>query len=488
MPQFPFETSAEYYLDRDDDDAAASLLSLASFDVPSGHVIRNERRADWYATARRVIRPPNATPDRSVAFLDTTTLINALSILSSNAPVVKLPAGAILDLGTFLNAYVFEDDLVYLDPTTAHVTQLMESALPADAPLSALHWQTNEIHGTVLTHLWDASERFTAALCKHASWQPLLREYWSIILGADVPPNFYEKQTKFRTYFSSVASIAMEQAVIGSDQYHDWSAAPFDAWVGLQDEFAAESTLRAVFCQLYACCIDASYYSNVYRAQVRTLVSDKLIHEAPAVNSAMIAFVQKEFWKSASADTQALLDATPIELPLVLFAVLKGADRSTICVERLCAIRERASVFRAHRAELSDAFARGDIAAITALRRAVTVDARAFASLNELAGQSRMLRGILTVGGARPLLGALGCLASHFLKLPDDVKSVLRARMVRPELWFLTGLAAEARETMQALPALRRILRSRGYAPDADDTDALETEVQRLAAASSTQQ
>jgi hypothetical protein len=485
MPQFPFEASAENYLDVDNDDSTASLLSLASFDVPSGHVIRYETRADWYAEARRVIRPANAAPDRSVGFLDTTTLINALSLLSSNAPIVKLPAGAILDLGTFVNAYVFEDDLVYLDPDAPHLMQLMESALPADAPLSALRWQSNTTHSTVLTHLWDAAERFTAALCKHDSWQPLLREYWSIILGADVPPDFYEKQTAFRDYFSSVSSLAMEQAVVGSDRYHDWSANSFDDWMGLQDEFAAESTLRAVFCQLYACCIDASYYSNVYRAQVRKLVSDKLSQDAPAVNSAMISFVQREFWKSASADAQSLFDATPIELPLVLFAVLRGADRATMCVERLCTIREKAALFRAHRAELSDAFARGEIAAVTALRRAVSEDARAFANLNELAGQSRMLRGILTVGGARPVLGALGCLASHFLKLPDDVKSVVRARMVRPELWFLTGLAAEARETMQALPALRRILRSRGYAPTGDQNDILETEIQRLSSASS---
>ena len=89
---------------------------------------------------------------------------------------------------------------------------------------------------------------------------------------------------------------------------------------------------------------------------------------------------------------------------------------------------------------------------------------------------------MLLVGGARPIMGALGVLVAHYLKLPDEVRDILKSRLVRPEMWFLTELSAEARQTTNVLQPLTRLLRTKGYAPNANEFSVLERELTRLTA------
>lgn len=482
MPRFPYEDAVRVHVENKFSDSIDSLLSIAAFDVPTSHVIRGEA-ANWFVEARKVLTLTQV-PNESVALIDTTTLRNAIAILFSQRDINDVPAGAILDAGTFVNAYVFEDALMYLDPRgpdTADPAKGIETAaLPADAPLRAIQWRSSEMHSKVLTHLWDRAESFTSAICQHPEWQPVLQQYWSTVLGADVPKDFYVRQAAFRTYFSSISSMAMEQGVVDRDRYHNWSALPYDEWLGLQNRFAAESTVRAVFCQLYACSTGTVYHANAYRAQVRNLLSDRFRQDASTINGSMIDFLQKHFWGAAAGEMKELLGTEPVEFPFVMLAVLSDASTGSEVLERLSELREKASPFRARRTELTEAFIRGDVASLGALKRAVTADARAFANLKQLAGKSAILRGILTVGGARPILGALGSVAANFLKLPDDVKAIVRARMVRPEIWTLTHLAAEAREGLQVLPSLVKLLGKRGYRPDPREYGQVERELQRL--------
>ena len=289
MPYLPFHEAALHHSMSRDDDSLAHLLSFAAFDVPSGHVLNWRTDHEWFSEGVRLSRPA-LPPGRSIALLDNTTLTNALTLLSPDHGVTGLPAGAILDLGTFATAFVFEDHLVALNPGPV-VDAVATKLLPGDSQLVQLAWQSNETFGKVLTHLWDASERFTSGLCQAPAWQTVLQRHWTYILGADIPEDFYLKQGDYRKYFSSVCSMAMEHAIVETDRYHDWSALSHGEWLGLRDSFAAESTLRAVFCQFYASAIGATYYANAYRAQIRSLVSSEVTHTDPRTSLALLEYL-----------------------------------------------------------------------------------------------------------------------------------------------------------------------------------------------------
>src|SRR5947199_7423316 len=120
--------------------------------------------------------------------------------------------------------------------------------------------------------------------------------------------------------------MAMEHAIVETDRYHDWSALSHGEWLGLRDSFAAESTLRAVFCQFYASAIGATYYANAYRAQIRSLVSSEVTHTDPRTSLALLEYLQKEYWGATSAEGKELLGNDVIQLPFVLPAIVTRAS------------------------------------------------------------------------------------------------------------------------------------------------------------------
>jgi len=454
------------------------LLSYAAFDAPSGHVLNWRDDTQWFLNARKAVQakmPGSGT----VALLDSTTVTNAVSILHPNTPLADVPAGALLDLASFATAYVLEDHLIWFHDQ-GRLPQLVIETFGPTAPLEFISWQNESPFDEVLANLWSAAESTTSHMCSDREWQPILRSWWMHALGKDIPADFYRAQGNYRKYYSSVTSKAMQEGIVTTDRARNWSAAPRGLWLGQDEDFAAEATVRTVFYQHCGMCMDVSYYASTHRAQIRALLDSGIASGAANPNHAILGFVQKEFWRATVTDATSLLDSPPLQLPIVLFAALARARTLRDVVEQLQILRSKAQLFRSRRAELTDAFTRGNVTVLASLSRAVGAEAKALSSLKQFAGGNAWLRGILSVGGARPILGALGFLVAHFLKLPDEVQTVLKARFVRPEFWFMVELGAAARETLKALPVLMRLLSAKGYSPGDQELTSLTRELERL--------
>jgi hypothetical protein len=215
---------------------------------------------------------------------------------------------------------------------------------------------------------------------------------------------------------------------------------------------------------------------------VRRIVDGSKATRVNSDNRALLDFVNREFWQHTATDMNALFGEAPIQMPLVLPAMLRGAATHAEALARLLELRKRTAPFRARKHELGRAFAAGNIPEVRALADAVSKEAMALGKLQQFAGENRFLRAVFSLGGARPVMGALGCLVAYYLKLPDDVKEVVRRRMVRPDVWCLTELAADAQAAARCLPDLLRVLNSRGLSLSKVEVAAIESDIVRLAA------
>jgi hypothetical protein len=169
-------------------------------------------------------------------------------------------------------------------------------------------------------------------------------------------------------------------------------------------------------------------------------------------------------------------------MPFVLSAALAGARSCAELCANVVKLRKLAEPLRHKRNELTLAWRNKDQAAVNALSHAVTDGARALASIQYFAGHGLVARLVLSPGGARPAFGALGQLLISFSGLPDDVKAVLRHRLVRPELWAVTQLSAQARRVIDCVDPLYELMRPKGLRASRADLKGHLTMLRRLLA------
>ena len=143
-------------------------------------------------------------------------------------------------------------------------------------------------------------------------------------------------------------------------------------------------------------------------------------------------------------------------------------------------LRSLSSPLRAKRKELEQALRAGDLPVVQRLTRAIADDAAALASSDYFLGHSVPGRIAVSIGGARPLFGALGHLLVSFSRLPDEVKAILRARFVRPEIWAVARLGSEARHMLNATDHLYSLLAAKGLQISRADRDANREILMRL--------
>lgn len=150
--------------------------------------------------------------------------------------------------------------------------------------------------------------------------------------------------------------------------------------------------------------------------------------------------------------------------------------------EKIIYLRELVGPLRARRLEFEQAFRNQDQPMVHALAKAIKEDARLLAKSEFAAGRGLLSKLILSPGGARPAFGALGKLLVSFSKLPSEVREVLRQRCVRPELWAITRLSAQARRTINCLDPLYDLLKQKGFVLDPQKAASSLNVLKRLAA------
>ena len=442
----------EYSLKNPSLEARRELACYAALDMSTGHILRDKRLdIEWYINnARSTIDSLFSSNDQR-GIVDTTTLVNAFNILDPNRDPSYFTGGAIFDFATFLNAIVYEDTLVFLknpEINKADINRIIE-----DLNVIELPWGGDDDFSIIVENAWGEAERWTPDLFSHPQWKDKHQRHWSTLCGHNLDIDTSDWPKDYREYFSSVDLMAVEKAVNEIDELDDsygnilidYNFKPF----------VVESSIRAVFYLILGNAIEANYYASSHRSRLKEIIIEAT-SDALAVNEDRLAnHVHDSFYKDLSTDA---LVTPSVELPFILPATLSGIKNNQQLLEKINELRLLTKPLRKKRSELSIAIRNQDQANLHAIAAAITEQAKALSKAQYFLGHSIVSKLILSPGGARPIFGALGKLLLHFSKLPDNVQEILNSRLIRPELWTITSLSAQARRAINCLPILYDLL------------------------------
>lgn len=457
----------DYSLQNLNNESHRSLLSFAALDMGLGHVLRDRRRdAEWFKQAAQNAVNAVIPQSGTCALLDTTTLLNAYRILHPDIGVEALPPGAIFDLATFISACLFEDNIVFLDNSGVSASEVTE--LLGGLPAVSLAWQDEGDLGIIIENTWGEAERYTPGLFNHPALRDRFVEHWSLLSGNEVELKAASWPADYRKYFSSIDSSAIKTAIIGTDEDHYLRYASEDVKYGPSDdhfmhEFITESSIRTVFYSLLSNALNVTYYASSFRSRLREMVYEYTERTVVSDTQALFSRLNQVFHEDVAKDD---LGDPDVEMPFALSAALMGVKSCAELCEHIAELRDAVGPLRKNRNELATAWRNRDQAAVRALVKAVTEDAKLLADHTFFAGHGILSHLLLSSGGARTALGALGKLLLCFSKLPDDVKELLRQRCVRPELWVVTRLSAQARRVINCVDPVNDLLKRKGSLSD----------------------
>ena len=448
------DNGIEYALNNPGRDSHRELFCYAALDMSLGHVLRDRRRDPaWFGTEAQQDISEVMPASGTCGILDTTTVVNAFCILSENEPVASLPPGSIFDLATFVSACIFEDNVVFLANRRVSTNDI--ASLLDELPVRELPWGSDSGFSVIVENTWGEAERYAPALFNHPNWRAKYVEHWSALVGESLDLSAASWPGDYRRYFSSIDSVAIESAIVGHDPGDDHLTTVFDLAKG----FVTESSVRAVFYSVLANAIGATYHASSFRTRLREMIYEQAAHTVVTDTMEILKRLDEAFHQDIAKDD---LVISEVEVPFALSAALAGVTTCSELCENVMKLRGIAAPLRAKRAELALAWRNQEQASVHALLKAVTNDARRLADCEFFAGHGLMAKLILSPGGARPTLGALGRLLLCFSKLPKEVQEVLRQRCVRPELWAVSRLSAQARRVINCLDPLYELLKPKG--------------------------
>lgn len=456
------DAQIDYAVQNPHEETHRCLLSFAALDLGLGHVLRDRRRdPSWFQhDARHAVNA--AIPQTGTcALLDTTTLLNAYRILHPDIEVKSVPPGAIFDLATFVSACLFEDNLVFLENpgvSSTEVTKLLEGL-----SVVSLAWEDDSDLGIIVEHTWAEAERYTPGLFNDRTLREGFVKHWSSLIGKDVGLNVASWPADYRQYFSSVDAYAVQSAIVGTDQDENIMYSSIDD--DFLHEFITQSSIRVLFYSLLSNALNVTYYASSFRSRLREMVYQYTEHSVVTDTQALFKSLNDVFHEDIAKDEFVVPD---IVMPFALSAALMGVTSCAELCEHIAELREAVTPLRKKRNELATAWRNHDQAAVRALVKAVTEDAKLIADHTFFAGHGITSQLILSSGGARTALGALGKLLLCFSGLPDDVKELLRQRCVRPELWVVARLSAQARRVINCVDPVNDLLKRKGKLLDAD--------------------
>lgn len=465
----------EYLRHNSSGDLPRVLKCHAAFDTGDSHVLRGLATTDeWWDSALESFRLDGSG---NICVVDNTTLHNAMYLLDPEHEVSGIDGSHILDLATFLKAYLFEDRVAFIDAGTG-IEAKSARVLGESSVLVPLTWAKNKPQSDLLDHLWSRAEVHCADLFRMPAWKEQSRQFWSDWTGVQLKPEEGAWPLSYRKYFSSIESVAVNHAIVGDRNLSSLQFDEFTYRMGQAQRTIVESTMRTLFYLYVGNAMSASYYSSSLRSPIKDwIVKEHDISHRTHLKH-ITEFIEPKL-RGVASNTE-LAIASPV--PFVLSAVLRRAGHLNEVPSLLSEMREKMAPLRAKRRELELEIHKGNSAAIEGLTKAVMEDAASLARSNFFFDDSVTGRFILSIGGARPIFGALGYLAAHFLDLPDEVKVILKSRIVKPELWALTVLSAEARQCLNFVPQFASLMESKGCGPDRHDLEKISRTLNRLSA------
>tara|TARA_R110001583_G_scaffold17299_1_gene70103 strand:- start:1606 stop:3039 length:1434 start_codon:yes stop_codon:yes gene_type:complete len=453
----------EYFLQNPSEEGEQYLMCLAAIDQGTGHTLRDARPENyWYKEFAVNVAQQYTKELNSCALIDNTTLVNAFKLLDPKITSSHVQASDIFDLATVINAVVFEENLIYLQ--NKKVTKQKINALFENLNVVELPWGQEDDFSLMVDNTWGEAERFTPDLFQNSPLDKQFLEHWQKITGLELTTDALRWTGDYRKYFSSVDSEAVEALINcsfrSSESYFSYLN---DYKTNL---FVTESSIRTVFYTLLSNVINVTYHSNAYRSKLQRMLFESTENFVSSDSLNLLSHINEGFYNDIARDN---LISAPVQLPFTLSAALSGTNTPQDFINKINELRVLARPFRERKNELAEAIRDQDQAALTAINKAIVDNAKSLSEHKYNLGNGIVAKKLLSPGGARPLFGALGKLLLHFPVLPKDVKDVLRQRTVRPELWILSDISAQARQAIECLPRLYQMLECKGISVDKND-------------------
>ena len=418
------------------------------------------------------------------AWMDNTTLVTASALMSDAGVEVMTPL-TVWDLATFARAVVSFDRIfhhAHPDIDDGVINARLGATIFTSVPLPIRPTQGN------LPSPWDGAHRFMCDIWMDAHrWLRRLHgsvaaetldgkqvravtEAWRAALGRDdlKAEDLVDYVAVDHRWTSPSNRLLLETAdvtrVDETRAYLDPTAG-FQALeerrreLGLPDDSAmrrgqllSDLNIRAYVNQRMADFFEVPYACSAARLPFRQHLYDRWTATQEALTTANV--IDDRYGK--------LAEGVQLRLPVFLAVALRESAEPKDLWSTLAQLRSQAAPFRAHRAEMDQALARGDLKQAKQVARALNLSVT---SLLEVAGSATVAAGTAVLSAISKgdvdavRMGVAGATAASGPVLKSSFAERLLWRLRKPQLLWINDLVDQAQRLTEGLPDFARVWR-----------------------------
>lgn len=436
------------------------------------HVISNTDALDDLRRWRAQLAHPSS---ESAVFMDNTTLVSVLRLTEPESAALLTPA-TLFDLATFATNVVVFDQIHHVASQEVSDAAI-KARLGGENVLNSFPIPSdrdpNEGTSGVIHQLWWDSSSYLRSELGSADADGLvateahnLRAGWERVLGRGLERvDLFDHDDEIGgRYVSSSGSHLLSYLVEATSVLDERSLWPTPKHPvpgpslppAALARFISESNFRGYFNCGLAQLRGLVYSPNAARLPIFGHIVSRGLDVQRQVSA--VQLIEKEHRDLVNLYKDEI--GISLLLPFFFGAALHGMSRPQDFWPRIAELRKAAKPFRRHLAELNQAIENGDIVRTRKVREALAADSLTIGSMVSFAPIVTVLGAILgffSVGTVPTILAALVALVGVAKELPGDVRHQLVARLLHPELYFLTDVEARAQHLTKAIPKLTKV-------------------------------
>jgi hypothetical protein len=427
--------------------------------------VRFQEVRDWIA--RRVDgRRTNAV------FVDTTTLHTAESLLHGRQ---YLNPATLLGLNSFVNAVVLYDHVFHLENGEVDSVRLNEMlgnepiivSLPVSSFGNLTHGDTVNSLGAIFRGIWWNTQRYLRGLSTAFSSNPYATDYlaikqaWQTVLAMDEiddrsldealgevsGDNWHSDGPGLLEQLSGITMMASMRFGRRRDE---------KVYAPLLYETISECNFRCLFNLRVSDFLQLHYLPNSYRLPFQHYI----YQQARLVQQELATIRQIETEYRRQAESYFSSNQNNLTLPFFLAGIINKISTLDEFMGELMELR--------HKAELDEAFHKGNVREAARLRRALSEESNRLHTLMLAAPLAGAVAAILSSLGSAttPMILAAVAVLTGASQFPPNELEKLKKRILYPEYWFMTDLKDVALEMTNAYPKICALWGVRHPDPD----------------------
>ncbi len=400
----------------------------------------------------------------NAVLVDTTTLatVKALTQGSVTAVELQVTPGILYDLCAFINSVVLFDTVFHLEASHVDTAALNQAISPADPPLRQLPIRSFDgeaasaenpiigVGGALTSLMWNARGEVNSWRKGETNASREARDTvaaaWTQATGFPVRVDQFADGRFMDHGFSSDGPQLLRQAL-------DVQQLPTDAEVRdrMSTSYITESTVRSVFNTGVSEMIGVGYAASSARLPFRRYWLDL----QGAMRRQLLEAQLDVSLREAATKT---VDRVELELPFFTAAVLGRIKEPSELLRAIGDLREEAAGFRALRAELEAAIDQRNDKVIVELKRAVNQESKnllAALAVPAFAAAVAIVTAPATL--AQSLWIPAMALLAGYKQLDGSNRELLKRRLTKRHLCFLTKTADQSRCLLNALPVVEKL-------------------------------